>query len=568
MLILSLHNRHGHCLFREAFTQFPLRLGRSSQCEARVRHWGIQKEHLLIDLVDGCTVITPMAGNCALNGKAISQSTKVTISDQLSVASYRLHLVPGSSGCEGEKQASFTEENRPDPKPETDLSPVNSPQPVNSAFSSEGIGSRTEYAEELLDWRRRLHREVVKTIDLKRLDLDQYDQKQLRQKMHEWITDILAQSEGLPKHLPRESLIEQVIDEAIGLGPLESLLRQDSVSEVMVNRFDEVFFEEDGQLQKSDVTFTSNQAVLAAIDRIVAPIGRRIDESSPMVDARLPDGSRVNAVIPPLALKGPSLTIRKFAKGKLSAEQLVHRNSLNEAMVQFLQSVVRHKQNVLISGGTGSGKTTLLNVLSTFIPAHERIVTIEDAAELQLAQPNLVSLEARPGNQEGQGLITIRDLVRNCLRMRPDRIIVGECRGGEALDMLQAMNTGHDGSLTTAHANSPRDALVRLEVMVMMAGMDLPLIAIREQISSALQFIVQQSRFPCGQRKVTSISEVSGIDNGTIQLSEIFRFRVEGYDSKGRVQGNFESTGVLPDFYEKLTHRGITVDRSLFRSAT
>ncbi|MGO3915371.1 MAG: CpaF family protein, partial [Pseudoalteromonas sp.] len=309
-------------------------------------------------------------------------------------------------------------------------------------------------------------------------------------------------------------------------------------------------------------------AVLSAIERIVTPLGRRIDEGQPMVDARLKDGSRVNAIIPPLALKGPCITIRKFMAKKLEAEDLVNFGSMSPAMVKFLQMTVVNKRNVVISGGTGSGKTTLLNVLSNFIPDDERIITVEDAAELKLYQPNLVSLEARPPNQEGKGAVEIRDLVKNCLRMRPDRIVVGECRGGEALDMLQAMNTGHDGSLTTAHANTPRDCISRLEVMVMMAGMDLPIQAIREQIGSAVNMIVQQSRFSDGSRRVTSICEVTGVEGNVLQLSEIFKFKQTGYNTNGKVQGDYVPTGMIPEFYEKLRERGVDVDLGIFKTGS
>ena len=283
-----------------------------------------------------------------------------------------------------------------------------------------------------------------------------------------------------------------------------------------------------------------------------------------MVDARLRDGSRVNAIIPPLALRGPCLTIRKFSKEKLVAEDLVRFDAVSMPMMQFLEMAVTNHKNIIISGGTGSGKTTLLNVLSNYIPSRERIVTVEDAAELQLAQPHLVSLEARPANLEGKGAVPIRDLVRNCLRMRPDRIVVGECRGGEALDMLQAMNTGHDGSLTTAHANTPRDLISRLEVMVMMAGMDLPARAIREQVSSAVDIIVQQTRFSDGSRKIVNISEVTGVEQDIVQMQDVFRFQQEGFDGEGRVQGHFQATGTVPQFYEDLRARGISVDMSIF----
>jgi Flp pilus assembly protein, ATPase CpaF len=304
--------------------------------------------------------------------------------------------------------------------------------------------------------------------------------------------------------------------------------------------------------------------VRSVIDRIVAPLGRRIDESSPMVDGRLKDGSRVNAVIAPVTLKGPSITIRKFSKKRLEDGDLIRYGSANTQMLAFLKMAVEQRKNILISGGTGSGKTTLLNILSNHIPDRERIVTIEDAAELRLYQSNLVSMEARPSNAEGKGQIAIRDLVRNSLRMRPDRIVVGECRGGEALDMLQAMNTGHDGSLTTVHANSPRDALSRLEVMVLMAGMDLPIQAIRQQVASAVDVIVQQSRFADGSRKITHIVEVTGMENQTIQLQEIFLYQQEGFTTEGDIRGRFRATGNLPEFYEEMVARGIPVDRGLF----
>jgi pilus assembly protein CpaF len=314
--------------------------------------------------------------------------------------------------------------------------------------------------------------------------------------------------------------------------------------------------------------FTIERAALAAIERIVTPLGRRIDESSPLVDARLKDGSRVNAVIPPVALRGPSISIRKFSKRRLLGQDLLKFGSLNEQMLEFLTMAVRERMNIVVSGGTGSGKTTLLNILSNFIPDTDRVVTIEDAAELKLVQPNLVALEARPANMEGKGQITIRDLVKNALRMRPDRIVVGECRGGESLDMLQAMNTGHEGSLTTAHANNPRETLSRLEVMVMMSGMDLPMTVVREQIASAVNLIVHQRRYPCGSRKVSHITELTGIESGTIQLQDVFLYKPTTYHGPdGKVAGNFVATGAVPEFYEKLAERGVPVDLGIFRNA-
>jgi len=413
-------------------------------------------------------------------------------------------------------------------------------------------------------WRGVIREQLLSVMDLRRINVSSMSDEELRNFTRGAIEEILAKSTNLPPEIDREEIARQVLAEAIGLGPLETLLARDEISEIMVNAKDEIFYEDRGRLRKSKVTFTDDKAVISAIERIVAPLGRRIDESSPMVDARLPDGSRVNAVIPPLALKGPSITIRKFMKERLTTDRLVEFGSISPDMVTFIKTAVVNKRNIVISGGTGSGKTTLLNVLSNFIPEDERIITVEDAAELKLWQPNLVALEARPANQEGKGLISIRDLVKNCLRMRPDRIVVGECRGGEALDMLQAMNTGHDGSLTTIHANSPRDCVSRLEVLVLMSGIEMPLIAIREQIASAVHLIIQQTRFSCGSRRVTSISEITGIDSNIVQIAEIFKFKQEGFDADGRVRGKFVATGVVPEFYEDLSRRGLEVDLSIF----
>jgi pilus assembly protein CpaF len=418
-------------------------------------------------------------------------------------------------------------------------------------------------------WRKRVHDQLLDTIDLRRRDLTRMSDAELRTETEKLVRDILDGLTDLPPHIDRLALRKEVLDEAVGLGPLEDPLADDSVTEIMVNRADEIFVERKGQLERYALAFTSDRAILGVIERIVAPLGRRIDESSPLVDARLKDGSRVNAIIPPLALKGPTLTIRKFAKKRLGAEDMVAYGSVDASMVRFLELCVKERKNVVVSGGTGSGKTTLLNVLSNFIPDGERIVTIEDAAELRLNHSHLVSLESRPTNIEGRGAVTIRDLVRNALRMRPDRIVVGECRGGEALDMLQAMNTGHEGSLTTLHANTPRDALARLETLVLMAGMDLPIGAIREQIASAVDIIVQQTRFACGSRKVTSIAEISGIENGKIQLQELFRFEQRGYGvsssgGMGKVQGSFSGCNAIPTFYDELRERGVECDLSLF----
>ena len=413
--------------------------------------------------------------------------------------------------------------------------------------------------------RQAVHGHLIGMMDLRRVDVSRMEEQELRTTTSALIREIIGDARDIPVGVDHAELAKQVLDEVVGLGPLEDLLKDPTVTEIMVNRYDEIFIERKGKLEQSEVTFTSDNAVLQAIERIVAPLGRRIDESSPMVDARLKDGSRVNAVIPPLSLKGCNITIRKFSKNKLQSNDLVNYGSVTADMMSFLKVAVEQGTNIIISGGTGSGKTTLLNVLSNFIPDDERIVTVEDAAELKLSQPNLVSLEARPPNVEGKGAVHIRDLVKNCLRMRPDRIVVGECRGGEALDMLQAMNTGHDGSLTTAHANTPRDCIARLEVMVLMSGLDLPIQAIREQIASAVHLFVQQSRFPDGSRKVTHITEVTGIEGGTIQTQDIFLFKQKGYDADGRLKGSFFATGAIPELYQSLAERGIPVDLSIFQ---
>jgi pilus assembly protein CpaF len=403
-------------------------------------------------------------------------------------------------------------------------------------------------------------------MDLRRMDVSRQSEDELRANTRGLLEEIVGRDTELPPDIDRQRVIKQVLDEVVGLGPLEDLLADELVTEIMVNRYDEIFIERSGRLSRSDITFTSDQAVVGAIERIVAPLGRRIDESSPMVDARLKDGSRVNAVIPPLALKGSNITIRKFSKKKLQGEDMVRFGSMTNEMLGLMKTIVENKANIIISGGTGSGKTTLLNLLSSFIPPDERIITVEDAAELQLSQPNLIGLESRPPNAEGKGQVAIRDLVKNTLRMRPDRIVVGECRGGEALDMLTAMNTGHDGSLTTAHANTPRDCLARIEVMVMMAGLDLPVRAIREQIASAIRFIIQQSRFSCGSRKITHITEITGMEGEMIQMQDIFLFKQQGFGADGKVRGKFAPTGAIPDFYQDLKERGLDVDLSIFQT--
>ena len=417
------------------------------------------------------------------------------------------------------------------------------------ATSPQSSGASQPEALEAAQLRERVHHQVVDSLN-KRDEKHSGTASELETR--NIIEAALEQHAASMARPERNRIAQEIFDSIRGLGPLEKLLADDSISEIMVNGAKQVFIERKGKLLLSDVTFYDNDQLLNVIDRIVSPLGRHIDEANPMVDARLPDGSRVNAVIPPLSLKGPLLTIRKFSRNPLTIENLVSYGSLTFKMAAFLEACVKGKLNIVVSGGTGSGKTTLLNVLSAYIPYDERIVTIEDAAEIQLQQKHVLTLEARPSNLEGAGQITIRDLVRNALRMRPDRIIVGEVRGGEALDMLQAMNTGHDGSLTTGHANSARDMLARLETMVLMAGMNLPIAAIRQQISSAIDIIVQQARMRDGSRKIVGIHEVVGMEGDVIVTQEIFTYDY----GDGRSPGRFRATGIKPRCSEKLNAAG------------
>ena len=435
-------------------------------------------------------------------------------------------------------------------------------QPVKKTRSKAAI----KESESVTQLKQNIHNLLLDHLDLrKRTNLHGMTVDELRVEADKATREVIKDNfPDIPREITQERLIKEVTAEAVGLGALEPFLEDDSVTEIMVNGPDQIVIEKNGVLEFSEQRFTSERSLRGVIDRIVAPLGRRIDEGSPMVDARLPDGSRVNAIIPPLALNGPTLTIRKFAKKKLYIEDLVKFNSLDENMAKFLQLCVENKRNIVISGGTGSGKTTTLNILSNFIGDEERILTIEDAAELQLNQPHVVSLESRPANIEGKGLVSIRELVINALRMRPDRIVVGECRGGEALDMLQAMNTGHSGSMTTGHANTPRDFLARLEVMVMMAGLDLPSKAIREQIASAIDIIVQQNRLADGSRRITAIMEVSGMEGDAILMQPLFEFKRIGLDEDNNIRGEYIGHGYAPTFYRELEESGILLDRSIF----
>jgi pilus assembly protein CpaF len=411
----------------------------------------------------------------------------------------------------------------------------------------------------------RVHHKLIEKLDL--ATIDTIPQDQLRGQVRLALEAIIA-GETLPlSRADREKLIEEVVHETLGLGPIEPLLADPTLSDILVNGYDQVYVERFGKLELTSVKFKDDNHVRQIIDRIVSAVGRRVDESSPMVDARLPDGSRVNAIIPPLSIDGPVLSIRRFGANPLTANDLLTFETMTPAMLELLKGAVKAKLNVLISGGTGAGKTTLLNVLSGFVPGEERVVTIEDAAELQLQQEHVVRLETRPPNIEGKGRITQRDLLRNALRMRPDRIIVGEVRGDEALDMLQAMNTGHDGSLTTVHANTPRDSLSRIETMVLMAGLELPEKAIREQMASALNLIVQIARLTDGRRKVTNVSEIVGMEGNVVTMQDIFVFERLGVSDDGTVLGRFKATGIRPKFAERLFVAGVHLPPGIFDEA-
>jgi len=430
-----------------------------------------------------------------------------------------------------------------------------------------------EEIDEIVRLKQKIHNRLIDKLNIKRMDFkvfsDTKKAKELKDRAEILITNLLTEETGsfISSSEVRKKLVQEILDEALGLGPLEDLLADPAITDIMVNNKDEIYVERHGKIELTAKKFISNEQVKTIIERIIAPIGRHIDESVPMVDARLPDGSRVNAIIPPLSLTGPSLTIRKFRKERFKIEDLVELKTLNLAMADFIKACVASRKNIIVSGGTGSGKTTVLNVLSAFIPNNERILTIEDAAELKLHQEHWIRLESRPPNIEGRGAITIRDLFRNTLRMRPDRIIIGECRGIETLDMLQAMNTGHDGSMTTVHANSTQDVLARLDSMILMSGIELPIRAIREMIASAIDMIVHTARLSDGTRKIVQITEIAGMkDELHIDLRDIFMFKQIGIDSQGNVLGSFQATGYVPSFIEDIKVRGITLPEGIFKS--
>ncbi len=474
------------------------------------------------------------------NGAPLKKYEEFKVGDIVTIASFNLQLI--------------NDENPP--KRSTEKS--------RSDFSFNE--SNLLYTDELMDLKKRIHAYILSKLNLSEIASTQLEDDEMRNKLTAALDATLKElHHELPEDLPVDALRQALLDELTGFGPISPLLRATSVDEIMINGPDMIFVESKGCIHETGVRFFNERHLQNIIQRIVEPLGRHVDEASPMVDARLPDGSRVNAIIPPLALDGTSVTIRKFSKKKLTADDLIQFGSMTREIDLFLREAVRAAQNILVAGGTGSGKTTLLNVLSQYIPEDERVITIEDSAELKLSHRNIVRLEARPANIEGKGRVPIRELVINALRMRPDRIIVGECRGAEALDMLQSMNTGHDGSMTTCHANTPRDALTRVENMVLMSGVEFPLSVIREQIASALNIIIQQNRLPDGSRKVIQISEVTGREKDVVLLSDIFVFKQTGYDANGKITGYYNPTGNIPMFVEKLRKKGdLQLDMSVF----
>ena len=530
-------------------------VGRGAECSVKIESTGIGSRHARLDLASdgkfgivdlGCPAGTRVNGERVVTAGPLCERDVVTFGDTdiriLPRVAPTDRATPGRGSGEGALPSGRTTSTRV--------------AMVSEADSQHEV-------QRLLEAARRLHERLLTELDLRRQDVASMADAALRE-LATRILEPLVDAEAAGAGVSGDELLRLVLDEALGLGPLETLLADEGIREVMVNGPDIIFVERGGRLERSSTRFSGEVALRGIVERIVSPLGRRIDEASPMVDARLPDGSRVNVVIPPLTVHGTAVTIRRFGRRRITAQDLLRLGSLDDRMLRFLEVCVRFRRNVLVSGGTGSGKTTLLNVLSSLIPTSERVITIEDSAELAFDHPNLVALETRPRNIEGRGEVTIRDLVRNALRMRPDRIVIGECRGGETLDMLQAMNTGHDGSLSTVHANSPRELLSRIEVMVLMSGVELPVAAIREQIASSVHLVVHQARFATGARRITRITEITGVVAGTIQTQDIFRFVPRPAEPDGEGGGHFEACGHVPQFYEELARSGIAIDLSPF----
>jgi pilus assembly protein CpaF len=568
-----------------------LTIGRHSDCDIQLQgNSGISRHHAQLHVLDGtvCIEDTNSIKGVFVNGQKIEAPTVVEQGSVIKICQYKLLLMGDeakSSGksvnekelkqqttsFEGEKEEYWRSmQANSDACSGGDLKSVDKENVIakqhDDDFMKEFENASILYEDATMQLSKKIHEDILDKLNLSEGALKIMKSSEVESKVKSCLDRTLDERRHeIPIQLPINLLHQALLDELIGYGPISPLLRSPKISEIMINGPLKVFVECRGKLHRTSVKFYNEQHLISIIQRIVEPLGRHIDEASPMVDARLPDGSRVNAIIPPLAVNGASMTIRKFADKKLSTDDLIGFGSMTREMAMFLEAAVLNRMNILVSGGTGSGKTTLLNVLSQFIPEDERVITVEDSAELKLAHENLVCLEARPANIEGKGRVSIRDLVINTLRMRPDRIIVGECRGPEALDMLQAMNTGHDGSLTTCHANSPRDAVTRLENMVMMAGYELPSDAIREQISSALNLIVQQTRMSDGSRKIEKITEVTGREGKQILMQDIFTFEQTGFDGEGRVTGYHTATGNIPVFVEELRKRGkLKLDMAVF----
>ena len=524
-------------------------IGADASCRIVLADGSVEGAHAVLTLMKDESYIEDLMGaGVFVAGERVSNRQRVFHGSPIQVGNYTLVFGIGSELSSGGMPAGDAQHVAETPD-------IFKPKPRDLTVSANQAVKQ------------QIHAELVKRLDLKRLSMNKLQESELQSKIRKTLDEIIEEIRTrLPAGLKPKRLAKEIFDEAVGLGPLEDLLADETVTEIMVNGPGQVYVERNGKLVLTDCNFISESSVNSIIERIVSPIGRRIDESQPYVDARLPDGSRVNAIIHPLSLVGPCITIRKFSKDPFKVQDLINFGTLTPEVAEFLRVCVLLRKNIIISGGTGSGKTTLLNVLSSYLPNNERILTIEDAAELRLTQQHIIRLEARPANIEGRGAVSIRDLVRNALRMRPDRIVVGECRGSEALDMLQAMNTGHEGSLTTVHANSPRDALARLETMVLMAGMDLPMRAIREQMASAVHLVCQISRFSDGSRKVSKITEVAGIEQDCITMQDLFEFTQTGVDAGGKVQGVLRPIGAVPTFIEEIAIRGIQFDRSMFNT--
>lgn len=532
-----------------------LSLGRLESSDIVLNDMAVSRRHATIFSNGGECFIEDNASTAGtwINGEKILGRRKISNSDKIKIGSFEITV-------------SIPERGQPVAGRIIPL-PENAPQNSSSRMPLYDVQTSTEmYSDIMLELARTVQSRVLEILNMSGTSANKISAEAMKPKVEDALEQILREiRHRIPSGIQIEKFRAVLMDDLIGFGPLSPLLRDPDISEIMINGPDNIFIESKGIQYRTAVRFNGESHLQSIIQRIVEPLGRHIDAASPMVDARLDDGSRVNAVIPPLSLDGSLVTIRKFASKKLTDDDLIKFGSLNRPMALFLKEAVRSRQNILVSGGTGSGKTTLLNILSQFIPEKERVITVEDSAELKLSHENLCRLEARPANIEGQGRVTIRDLVINTLRMRPDRIIVGECRGAEALDMLQAMNTGHDGSMTTCHANNPRDALSRLENMVMMAGFELPSSAIREQIASAINLIVQQTRMPDGSRKIVKITEVCGRENNTILLQDIFSYEQEGYDENFKVVGRHTATGNIPRFIEELRQSGdLKLDMSVF----